>query len=81
MRPTAGLQQDPLPWMSGSDLQVALLRNGSLEAAPVAAHGPTLPFAEFSIQNVLDVLHDEVDGHWWETDEVFTKCSWSLATD
>lgn len=70
MRPTTGLQQDPLSWrITGSVLQVALFRNGPFEAPPVAVNGPTLPFAEVTVQYVLDVLYDEVDGHWGETDD------------
>lgn len=63
MRPTTGLQQDPLSWRV---LQVARLGNGPLERSPVAVDGRTLPFADVPVQYVLDVLHDEVDGHWWQ---------------
>lgn len=45
-------------------MQVALLRNGPFQAPPV--DGATLPFADVSIQYILDVLYDEVDGHWQE---------------
>lgn len=45
-------------------MQVILLGNGSLQAPPV--DGAALPFAEVSVQYVLDVLYDEVDGHWEE---------------
>lgn len=72
VRPTTGLQQDPLSWrISCSILQVALLRNDSFQATPI--DGPTLPFTDVSIQNVLDVLHNEVDGHWCETHKKFVK--------
>lgn len=45
-------------------MQVALLRNGPFQAPPV--DGTTLPFADVSVQYILDVLYDEVDGHWQE---------------
>ncbi len=66
VRPTTGLQQDPLSRRisSGSVLQVTRFRNGAFEAPPVAVHGPALPFADVTVQYVLDVLYDEVDGHW-----------------
>lgn len=66
MRPTARLQQGPLPCRTtDAVVQVILLGNGSLQAPPV--DGAALPFADVSVQYVLDVLYDEVDGHWEET--------------
>lgn len=69
MRPTAGLHQDPLSrGVGGSVLHVVLLGDGSFQSPSLAVHGPALPFAYVAVQDVLDVLNDEVNGHWRETD-------------
>ena len=57
VRAAAGLQQHPLP------RQVGLLRDGALQAPCVAIGRPALPPAEVSVEDVLNVLHDQVDGH------------------
>lgn len=65
MGPTARLQQGPLRRRTTDAIvQVVLLGNGSLQAPPV--NGATLPFADVAVKDILDVLHDEVDGHWEE---------------
>lgn len=82
VRPTTGLQQDPLPWrIDSSGLYVTLLSDAPFEARPLAIYGSTLPSADVSVQNVLDVLHNEVDGHWWETGEEFVRQVWWLRDD
>lgn len=39
---------------------VSGLREGPLVAPPI---GPSVPLADVATQDVLDVLHDQVDGH------------------
>lgn len=69
MRPTAGLQQGPLPCRTtDAAVQVALLGNGSLQAPPV--DGAALPFADVAVQYILDVLYNKVDGHWGERENM-----------
>lgn len=66
VRPTAGLQVRPLA--GGQHPRVVSgLRKRPLAAAPV---GPSaVPLADVPVQDVLDVLHNQVDGDCAETDK------------
>lgn len=56
----AGLQVRSLA--RGQHRGMVLLRKRPLVAPPVGS--PTVPLADVTIQNVLDVLHDQVDGNY-----------------
>lgn len=67
MRPSARFQHGSL---GGRGCRAAgarlLLGHTPLQAPPmgVSINGSPLPLADIAVQDVLDVLHDEVNRHW-----------------
>lgn len=64
MRAAAGLEVGALP--GRQDAALRLLRERPLVRPAVPVQRPTLPLADVSVQDVLDVLHDEVYGNCGE---------------
>lgn len=56
----AGLQVGPLAGAQ-QGAAVCLLGEGPFGGATVPVHGPPLPLADVAVEDVLDVLHNEVD--------------------
>lgn len=64
VRPATGLHGNPFSWQT-----VSLVRDDPLEPPAVDTHWTPLPFTNVPTEDVLDVLHNEIDGHWSEIGE------------
>lgn len=74
MGSAAGLHVDPLHrGVADPTGDVALLRDGPFNPAAVPSNRSALPFADVPVQDVLDVLHNKVDGHWMQEEHTGGK--------
>lgn len=67
MRAAAGLEVGAFPGrQDAAAAALRLLRERPLVGPPVPVQRPPLPLADVAVQDVLNVLHDQVDGNCGE---------------